>query len=139
MERVTRVGISLEEELLRKFDAYIHRKGYTNRSQALRDLVREKLVEEEWRDGEAETVATVNIVYDHHKRELLDTLAELQHGHLDQIVSTLHVHLDHEHCLEILVLRGRAYDLRALGDKLIATRGVLHGTMSFGTTGQSLA
>ena len=138
MERVTRVGISLEEELLRRFDAYLQRKGYSNRSQALRDLVREKLVEEEWRDDEAETVATVNIVYDHHKRELLDTLAELQHDHLDQIVSTLHVHLDHEHCLEILVLRGRARDLRALGDKLVATKGVLHGTMSFGTTGKSL-
>ncbi len=139
MDKVARVGISLEGDLLAKLDDYLTRKGYSNRSQGIRDIVRARLVEDEWRDDETETVATVNIVYDHHKRELLDQLAQLQHDHLKEIVSALHVHLDREHCLEILVLRGRARDLRQIGERIIATKGVLHGTMSFSTTGGAFA
>lgn len=138
MSRVVRFTVSLEEELLEQLDSYLEEKGYTNRSQGIRNLVRGKFVQEEWERGDRLTVATVNLVYDHHNREILDRLAHAQHMSLNEIVSTVHVHLDHSRCLEVLILRGKASALRELGDRLIATRGVLHGTMSFSTTANEL-
>ena len=133
---VSRIGVSLEPALLGQLDLYLEQKGYTNRSQGIRDIVRARFIQEDWERGDRSTVATVNLVYDHHKRELMERLATAQHEHLDNIVSSLHVHLDEQHCLEVLVLRGRGRDLRVLGEKLIATKGVLHGTISFsGTSG----
>lgn len=134
MSRVVRFTVSLEEELLVELDRHLAEKGYTNRSQGIRNIVRSRFVQEESERGDKLTVATVNLVYDHHNREILDRLAHAQHESLEEIVSTVHVHLDHSRCLEVLILRGRAGALRELGDRLIATRGVLHGTMSFGTT-----
>jgi CopG family nickel-responsive transcriptional regulator len=134
-DRADRITISLEPDLLAELDRFLERKGYQNRSQGIRDIVRGRFVQEEWETGNRQTVATVNLVYDHHKRELMERLAHLQHEHLDTIVSALHVHLDHQHCLEVLVLRGPGRELRALGDALIATKGVIHGTMSFSTAG----
>jgi CopG family nickel-responsive transcriptional regulator len=134
-ERADRITISLEPDLLAELDRFLERKGYTNRSQGIRDIVRARFVQEEWQSGDRPTVATVNLVYDHHKRELMERLAHLQHENLDRIVSALHIHLDHEHCLEVLVLRGPGRELQALGDALIATKGVIHGTISFSTAG----
>jgi CopG family nickel-responsive transcriptional regulator len=131
---VSRIGVSLEPALLGQLDLYLEKKGYTNRSQGIRDIVRARFIQEDWERGDRATVATVNLVYDHHKRELMERLANVQHDHLDQIVSALHVHLDAHYCLEVLVLRGRGSDLKTLGEKLIATKGVLHGTISFSGT-----
>ena len=138
VDRVARIGVSLEGDLLAQLDRFLERKGYSNRSQGIRDIVRARFVQEDWERGDRPSVATVNLVYDHHKREIMERLATIQHDALERIVSTLHVHLDHEHCLEVLVLRGKASDLKDLGDKLMATRGVLHATLSFSTTGADL-
>jgi len=139
MSQVTRFGVSLEENLLAQFDRVIARKGYTNRSEALRDLIRESLVREQWELGTEEAVGTLTLVYSHDVHELADKLTDLQHAHYRTIVSTLHVHLDPHHCLEVLVLRGKAKELKAIADRLIGTRGVKHGTFSATAEGRALA
>ena len=138
MSNLTRFGVSLEEELLARFDRLIARKGYTNRSEALRDLIRDNLVREQWELGTAEAVGTVTLVYSHDVRDLADKLTDLQHAHYTHVVSTLHVHLDPHHCLEVLVLRGKAKTIKAIADRLIGTRGVKHGTFSATTEGKAL-
>ena len=135
---VTRFGVSLEETLLQHFDRLIRRKGYTNRSEALRDLIRESLVREQWDLGTTETVGTLTLVYNHEVRELADKLTDLQHEYYRMIVSTLHVHLDPHHCLEVLMLRGPANELKTIADRLIGTRGVKHGTFSATAEGRVL-
>lgn len=139
MAGVTRFGVSLDENLLAQFDRLIARKGYTNRSEAIRDLIRESLVREQWEVGTQEAVGTLTLVYSHDVHELADKLTDLQHAHYRSIVSTLHVHLDPHHCLEVLVLRGKARALKAIADRLIGTRGVKHGTFSATTEGRALA
>lgn len=138
MSSLTRFGVSLDEDLLARFDDYIGRKGYTNRSEAIRDLIRDKLVEEEWEAGDTEVAGTVSLVYDHHSLDLPKRLTEIQHDHHDIIISTLHVHLDHHNCLEILVLKGAASAVKSFGEKLASTRGVKHGKLSLTTTGSQL-
>ncbi len=138
MGEVTRFGVSLDEKLLRQFDRLIDRKGYANRSEAIRDLIREALVREQWEIGTEDAVGTITLVYDHETRDLADKLTDLQHAHYESIVSTLHVHLDPHHCLEVLVLRGTARTLKEIADRLIGTRGVKHGTFSATTEGRSL-
>lgn len=138
MGEVTRFGVSLDEKLLRQFDRLIVRKGYANRSEALRDLIRESLVRDQWELGTEEAVGTITLVYDHETRDLADKLTDLQHAHYESIVSTLHVHLDPHHCLEVLVLRGTARTLKEIADRLIGTRGVKHGTFSATTEGRAL-
>ena len=138
MGEVTRFGVSLDERLLRQFDRLIVRKGYANRSEALRDLIRESLVRDQWELGTEEAVGTITLVYDHDTRDLADKLTDLQHAHYESIVSTLHVHLDPHHCLEVLVLRGTARTLKEIADRLIGTRGVKHGTFSATTEGRAL-
>ncbi len=138
MGEVTRFGVSLDEKLLRQFDRLIVRKGYANRSEAIRDLIRENLVREQWELGTEEAVGTITLVYDHDTRDLADRLTDLQHAHYESIVSTLHVHLDPHHCLEVLVLRGTAQTLKEIADRLIGTRGVKHGTFSATTEGRAL-
>lgn len=138
MAGVTRFGVSLDERLLAKFDRLIGGKGYGNRSEAIRDLIRESLVREQWEVGDANAVGTLTLVYDHETRELEERLTELQHAHYQSIVSTLHVHLDPHHCLEVLVLRGKAALLKSIADKLIGTRGVKHGTFSATAEGRAL-
>jgi CopG family nickel-responsive transcriptional regulator len=135
----TRFGISLDGGLLRKFDQLIRKKGYAARSEAIRDLIRNALVKEEWEAGTAETAGTITLVYAHDTRELTDTLTELQHRHHHAIVSALHVHLDAHNCLEVLVVRGRGRELRRMADRLIGTRGVKHGTLTVATTGRDMA
>jgi CopG family nickel-responsive transcriptional regulator len=139
MPETIRFGISIDDRLLRRFDALIAEKGYLNRSEAIRDLIRNSLVEDQWARGDEETVGTVTLVYDHHTRDLSDKLTEHQHSHHDSIVSALHVHLDAHHCLEVVVVRGKAQEVRRLADELIGTKGVKHGKLVTTTTGQGLS
>lgn len=138
MAGVTRFGVSLEERLLAKFDRLIGGKGYANRSEAIRDLIRDSLVREQWELEDTDAVGTLTLVYDHETRELEERLTELQHAHYQAIVSTLHVHLDAHHCLEVLILRGKAGLLKSIADRLIGTRGVKHGTFSATAEGKAL-
>lgn len=138
MSEVTRFGVSLDENLLAQFDRVIARKGYTNRSEAIRDMIRESLVQEQWELGTDQVVGTLTLVYNHDVRDLSDKLTDLQHAHFKSIVSALHVHLDSHHCLEVLVLRGKASDLKSIADRLIGTRGVQHGTFSATAEGRVL-
>lgn len=129
MSDTVRFGISLDERLLKNYDALIEKKGYTNRSEAIRDLIRSALVNEELAGEEAQVVGTVSLVYDHHTRDLADKLTEHQHSHHESIISTLHVHLDAHHCLEIIVVKGKADGVKKLADELIGTKGVKHGKL----------
>jgi len=138
MEKLTRFGVSLPEGLLRKFDSLTARKGYSNRSEALRDMIRSRLVEEEWRSSSAETVGTVTLVYDHHSGDLQERLTDLQHDNTRNIVSTTHVHLDEHNCLEVLIVRGKSGKIRGIADRLISTKGVKHGKLVMTTTGKEL-
>lgn len=139
MAGITRFGMSIDSALVRKFDALIGRKGYGSRSAAIQDLIRDKLVEEEWEAGDQDTVGTITIVYNHHTRELEHALTEMQHKSFQQIVSALHVHLDTHNCLEVLVVKGRGQDIRKIADRLIGARGVKHGKLTMTTTGRELA
>ena len=139
MGKLTRFGVSLDEELLEPFDALCAVKGYSNRSEAIRDLIRKALLAEEWHQADGQGAGTLTLVYDHHKNDLARRLTQMQHDEHDIIIATLHVHLDHHNCLEVLILKGEAARVRALADKLISCKGVKHGTFSGTTTGQDLA
>ena len=139
MGKLTRFGVSLDEELLEPFDALCAVKGYSNRSEAIRDLIRKALVAEEWQQADGQGAGTLTLVYDHHKNDLARRLTQMQHDEHDIIIATLHVYLDHHNCLEVLILKGEAARVRALADKLISCKGVKHGTFSGTTTGQDLA
>lgn len=133
-----RIGISLEDELLEQFDELISEQGYVSRSEAVRDLIRDRLVQRQWRDGNHVSMGVVVLVYDHHASDLSQRLAEAQHDHFANVISTLHVHVDHDNCLEVLVLKGRAREIKRLGDSLVSVRGVKHGQFVPATTGQGL-
>ncbi|MFZ5875212.1 MAG: nickel-responsive transcriptional regulator NikR [Nitrospirota bacterium] len=135
--QLQRFGVSIEGNLLTRFDRVIEQKGYTNRSEALRDLIRDSLVEQEW-DENREIIGTVTIVYDHEVRELSDTLTDLQHQYQKLFRSTLHIHLDEHNCLEVLVVQGRGRDVKHVADRLIGTKGVKHGKFTMTTTGKDL-
>ncbi len=139
MSEVVRFGVSIEEKLLKKFDRLIDERNYVNRSEAVRDLIRGALVERDWTKGSAETVATVTIVYNHHTRELADKLTNHQHSHHNSIVSTLHIHLDENHCLEVVVIRGTPKEISHIADGLMGAKGVVHGKLVFSTLGGDLS
>ncbi len=126
-DALQRFGVSMEESLLEKFDAQLQRKGYATRSEALRDMVRAALEEDDFSNDKAEAVGTISLVYDHHARNLTAKLTQIQHGALDLISSNLHIHLDAERCLEVLVVRGNFKAVRELAEKLISIKGVKHG------------
>ncbi|MCX7804346.1 MAG: nickel-responsive transcriptional regulator NikR [Planctomycetota bacterium] len=126
---VTRFGASLPGNLLRAFDELIARRGYANRSEALRDLIRDSLIRESWESGAGEQIATLTLLYDHSCRGLLQRMTELQHHASAKVLSSLHVHVSEDICLEVLVLRGAAEAVRREADRLIAMRGVLHGEL----------
>ena len=138
MADLVRFGVSLDAALLERFDKLIAGKGYTNRSEALRDLIRDQLVAEEWRGGNDNAVAVVSLVYDHHRLDLPKRLMQEQHNHHDLVNSALHIHLDHHNCLEVLVLRGKAKKIKALADSLGSTRGVKHSKQMLTTTASGL-
>lgn len=139
MGDLVRFGVGMDEELLERFDALVARRGTAqNRSEAIRDLVRDALVEAEWEDSDDELVGTVSMVFDHHANDLAERLDAIQHAHHKQVVSTLHVHLDAHNCLEVLVVRGTSSDVRDIADALLGTKGVKHGKLVTTTTGRRL-
>jgi CopG family transcriptional regulator, nickel-responsive regulator len=138
MAELVRFGVSIPDDLLDKFDVLIGQKGYTNRSEAIRDLIRDRLVEDEWGQTEHEVVGTVTVVYNHEQSDLAQKLTEIQHKKHDLIISAIHVHLDAHNCLEVLIMRGPSGEVRQAGQLLISTRGVKHGKITTTTTGQDL-
>lgn len=138
MSELSRIGIALDSKLLKKFDQLIGKRGYTNRSEAFRDLIRDVLVQQTWESPDSSVVGTVTLVYDHHVRLLNEKLTGLQHSHFHNILSTLHVHLDHDNCLEVLVVKGRASAVRKIADALISTKGVKHGRLTITSRGAEL-
>ena len=137
MANLFRFGISLEKKLLDEFDTLIKRKNYSNRSEAFRDLIRQELVKEEWAEG-SEVVGAITLVYDHHKRELVNKLTDIQHDFQGTIISTQHIHLDHDNCLELIAVKGAPTDIGKLADTLKSVKGVKHGTLSMSSTGKGL-
>lgn len=137
MNTLARFGVSLDQDLLAEFDRLIERRSYTNRSEAIRDLIRDSLVGQAW-DENRETVATITFVYDHHVPDLARRLTSIQHDFQGHIMAGMHVHLDHDHCLEVLVARGKGAAIRAVADALLSVKGVKHGKLTMTTTGKGL-
>jgi CopG family nickel-responsive transcriptional regulator len=135
MSGLSRIGVAIDTGLLEKFDSLIAQRGYTNRSEAFRDLIRDELVRKDAEFPESQVIGTVTLVYDHHVRLLQEKLTGIQHDHHGSILSTLHVHLDHDNCLEVLVVRGASAEVRKVADVLISTKGVKHGRLVITTTG----
>ena len=129
MAELTRTGVAIDAELLSRFDRFIAKQGYTNRSEAFRDLIRDRLVSEAVDSAEAAVIGTITLVYDHHSRLLPNKLMDIQHDHHDLIIATTHAHLDHHACLEVLVVKGQSRKVRKLADLLIGTKGVQHGRL----------
>ncbi|MCU1260647.1 MAG: transcriptional regulator, CopG family [Bryobacterales bacterium] len=138
MGELSRIGVAIDSDLLEKFDRLIGQRGYTNRSEAFRDLIRDELVQKTWESPDSEVVGTVTLVYDHNVRMLSERLTDMQHDHHQQILSTLHVHLDHDNCLEVLVVKGQAKNVQTIAEKLISTKGVKHGRLTITTSGKEL-
>lgn len=138
MKALARFGVSLDQALLGEFDRLIERRRYTNRSEAIRDLIRDSLVGHQWDDNK-EAVATITFVYDHHVPGLTGRLTHLQHDFQGQILAGMHVHLDHDHCLEVLVAKGKGAAVRKIADALLSVKGVKHGKLTMTTTGKGLS
>jgi len=137
MGKLTRFSVSLEADLLDRFLRMARKHGWGNRSEALRNAMRDALVREEW-EGDEEIVGTLTLVYDHHKRELTERLTEIQHDHHDVVLAATHIHLDHHNCLEVIAMRGSASAVQQIADSLIGTRGVKHGKLTATTSGKRL-
>jgi len=138
MSELIRFGVSLEKTLLERFDKFISDKGYNNRSEALRDLIRENLVKKEWVEGK-EVAGAIILVYNHHKRELTNKLIDTQHKFQKLIISTQHIHLDHDNCLEIIAIKGKPANAYKLLDTLKTEKGVKHATLSTSSTGKEIS
>lgn len=139
MGELTRFGVSINTSLLKRFDELILEKNYVNRSEAIRDLIRDRLVEEENKDDNIDVVGTITIVYNHEVHELSEMLTELQHKAYQAIVSSLHIHLDAHNCLEVLVVKGKGREIRMIADRLIGAKGVKHGKLTITTMGKFLS
>lgn len=129
IEKLTRFGVSIEPDLLKKFDKFIKKKGYTNRSEAIRDIIRKNLISEKTQDPHAVAIGTLTMIYDHHTGNLTNRLLDIQHGHSKEILSTTHVHIDHRNCLEVLVLKGKIGDIQKLADLIKSLKGIKHGEL----------
>ena len=128
-EKITRFGVSIEPDLLNKFDKIIKKKSYTNRSEAIRDLIRKNIIVEGSSDPSAEGLGTLTMIYDHHAGPLTNRLLELQHDHHHEILTTTHIHVDHDNCLEVLVLKGKTGEIKKLADSIKALKGIKHGEL----------
>ena len=126
---LSRIGVALDSDLLKQFDDMIARLGYTNRSEAFRDLIRDKLVTRETAKAQATVVGTVTLIYDHHVHGVGEKLTALQHDHHELVVSTSHAHLDHDSCLEVLIVHGKAGQVEEFAGRLIGLKGVAHGRL----------
>ena len=137
MPEVFRFGISLPKDLIDKFDKLIKEKNYTNRSKAFGDLIRQELIKKEWLEGK-EIAGAVTLIYDHHKRELLNKITDIQHDFQKIIISTQHIHLDYNNCLEIVAIKGNPKEAQRLTDTLKSIKGVKHATLSMSSTGKGI-
>ncbi|MDD5173660.1 MAG: nickel-responsive transcriptional regulator NikR [Candidatus Omnitrophota bacterium] len=137
MSELFRFGVSLPKDLLDKFDKLIEKKNYSNRSEAFRDLIRQELIKKEWEEA-GEIAGAITLIYDHHKRELVNKLTDIQHDHQKVIISTQHMHLDHDNCLEIIAVKGRPKEAQELADTLKAVKGVKHGVLNMSSTGKNI-
>ncbi len=137
MAEIFRFGVSLPKDLLDKFDKLVRERNYPNRSEAFRDLIRRELVKKEWQVGK-EIAGAITLIYDHHKRELVNKLTDIQHDYQKLIISTQHIHLDHDNCLEIIAVKGTPKGAQRLADTLTSVKGVKHGTLSMSSTGKSI-
>jgi CopG family nickel-responsive transcriptional regulator len=135
---LSRIGIALDSDLLERFDRSIELSGYTNRSEAFRDLIRDRLVAERTAAPEAIVVGTVTLIFDHHASGVTEKLAELQHAHHELVVSTSHAHLDHDACLEVLIVHGRSTEVEQFADRLIGLKGIQHGRLVMTVAANSL-
>ena len=135
---VNRFSVCLQGPLLSDLDEMVRQKGYDSRSAAIADMVRDHLVEHRQKLGNREIAGTITLVYDHHKPQLQSLLTGIQHDHHDVILSTVHVHLDHDNCLEVLLVKGRASVVRSIADQLIAAKGIKHGKLTITSTGKDL-
>jgi CopG family nickel-responsive transcriptional regulator len=126
---LSRIGIALDSDLLKRFDRSIERRGYTNRSEAFRDLIRDRLVTEQTAAPESPVVGTITLIYDHHASGITEKLTELQHAHHELVVSNSHAHLDHDSCLEVLIVHGKSAHVAHFADSLIGLKGVEHGRL----------
>jgi CopG family nickel-responsive transcriptional regulator len=138
MGDLSRIGVAIDSDLLKKFDDMIAGRGYTNRSEAFRDLIRDAMIEQKAERPESVVVGTVTLVYDHHVRRLSEKLTDMQHEHYHSVLSTLHVHLDHDHCLEVVVIKGKSSAVRRMADALISAKGVKHGRLTITSSGAGL-
>lgn len=138
MAELTRFGVSMDGELLEKLDRMVQESKYPNRSEFIRDILRHRLVEEEW-ESDREVVGTLTLTFNHHERALSDRLTELQHEHCASVLASTHVHLDEEMCVEVIIMRGRAGEIRELADEMRGQRGVLHGELALSSVGRELA
>ncbi|MDD5168302.1 MAG: nickel-responsive transcriptional regulator NikR [Syntrophales bacterium] len=137
MSELVRFGVSLDNELLARFDELIGQKHYSNRSEAIRDLIRHELVTREWQEGR-DVAGAITLIYDHHQRDLLSKVTDVQHDFQKVIISTQHIHLDHDNCLEIVAVKGTAIEVQRLADTLKSIKGVMHGTLSMSSTGKNI-
>jgi len=137
MSELTRFGVSLEKSILEKFDRLIRRQGYSSRSEAFKDLIRQKLVEREWEE-DREVVGVVSMVFNHHQRGLQDRLTELEHHHFTQVIATQHIHLDDDNCLEAAIVRGKPARIRSLAERIQSLRGLKHCSLVTTTTGRGI-
>ena len=138
MPDLTRLSFSIENSLCEKLEKMVDEKGYKNRSEFIRDMIREKIVSEEWEDNHHEVVATITLIFDHHKRELSNKLTELQHSHHQVVLASTHVHLTREICAEMIMVKGSPGEVKKLANSLQQQRGVLHSGLTMGTTGYKL-
>ena len=136
MSKIERVGVSLDKSLLSMFDELIEKQGYSNRSEAIRDLIRSRLSEQQLADPSTRAVAGIFLVYDHHSTKLAGKLVELQHNNLLQVITSTHVHLDHNNCLEVIILKGKVKEIEKLGNSIAALKGVKLSRINIMTTGE---
>lgn len=138
MTTLVRFSTSIEKPLYKSMERLLRKSGYSNRSEFVRDIIRERLVQEEWKLNE-DAVGTITLIFDHHKRQLSERLLELQHDHHKDILASTHVHLDHDRCVETILVKGRAQKIEELANMLRKEKGVLHASLSLGSTGKRLA
>jgi CopG family nickel-responsive transcriptional regulator len=137
MGELVRFGVSLEKKLLEKFDSFIRDRNYTNRSEAFRDMIRQELIKKEWVEGE-DIAGAITLIYDHHRKDLLNKITDIQHNFQKLIISTQHIHLDHDNCLEIVAVRGNPAEVQRLADTMKSIKGVKHGTLNMSSTGKDI-
>ena len=133
-DKITRFGVSIEPDLLKKYDSLIKKQGYANRSEAIRDLIRKNLIDKKQRDPNQNAIGTLTMVYNHHTGNLTNKLLDLQHRHHDAILTTSHVHIDHHNCLEVLVLKGKTKNIQQLADAIKSLKGIKHGELVLTTS-----